>query len=69
METAYTDAAGRTSPAATELGSGNIGGLTIAPGLYKWGTDVLIPSNVTLSGGVNDVWIFQISGNLTVATA
>jgi len=35
METAYTDAAGRTSPTATELGAGNIGGMTLAPGLYK----------------------------------
>ena len=31
METAYTDAAGRTNPTATELGAGNIGGLTIPP--------------------------------------
>ncbi len=36
MQTAYTDAAGRTLPDHTELGSGNIGGLTLAPGLYKW---------------------------------
>lgn len=69
METAYTDAAGRTLPDYTELGSGNIGGMTLAPGLYKWGTSVLVDSDVTLQGGVNDVWIFQIAGNLTVASA
>jgi len=69
METAYTDAAGRTNPTATELGSGNIGGMTLAPGLYKWGTDVTIPMNVTLSGGVDDVWIFQIAQNLTISSA
>ena len=69
METAYTNAAGRTLPGFTELGAGEIGGLTLAPGLYKWGTDVLVSTNVTLSGGPNDVWIFQIAGTLTQANA
>jgi hypothetical protein len=69
MQSAYTDAAGRTSPNYTELGAGNIQGLTLAPGLYKWGTGVSIPSAVTLSGGANDVWIFQIAQNLTVGNA
>ncbi len=68
MGTAYGDAAGRTGPTATELGAGNIGGMTLAPGLYKWSTDVTIPTSVTLSGGANDVWIFQISGNLNIAS-
>ncbi len=67
MEIAYTDAAGRTLPDFTELGAGEIGGLTLVPGLYKWGTDVLLSTDVTLSGGANDVWIFQIAQNLTVA--
>lgn len=69
METAYTDAAGRTLPDETELGAGEIGGLTIVPGLYKWGTDVLISTDVTLEGGPNDVWIFQVAGNLLQASA
>lgn len=69
METAYTDAAGRTSPDYTELAAGDIGGLTLAPGLYKWSSSVTIPVNVTLSGGPNDVFIFQISGDLTMAAA
>ena len=67
MQTAYTDAAGRTTPDFTELGAGQIGGLTLVPGLYKWSTDVLISSDVTLSGGPNDVWIFQIAGKITQA--
>ena len=66
MQTAYTDAAGRTLPDATELGAGNIDGMTLRPGLYKWGTGVLIPTVVTLKGGKNDVWIFQIAQDLTV---
>ncbi len=65
MQTAYTDAAGRSTPDFTELGSGQIGGLTLIPGLYKWSTDVLISSDVILSGGPNDVWIFQIAGKIT----
>lgn len=68
MQTAYTDAAGRSNPTATELGAGNIGGLTMTPGLYKWGTGVTIPTDVTLSGGANDVWIFQIAQTLTVSS-
>jgi uncharacterized repeat protein (TIGR01451 family) len=69
MNTAYTNAQGRTNPTATELGAGNIGGMTLAPGLYKWSTDVTIPTNVTLSGGSNDVWLFQIAGDLNIASA
>ena len=69
MQTAYTDGAGRTNPTATELGAGNIGGLTLAPGLYKWGTGLTIPTDVTLSGSANDVWIFQIAQNLNVSSA
>ena len=69
MELAYTDAAGRKSPNFTELGAGEIGGLTLVPGLYKWGTGVSISKNVTLSGGANDVWIFQIAGPMTQANA
>jgi hypothetical protein len=69
MQTAYTDAAGRTLPDYTELGSGNIGGMTLAAGLYKWSTAVIIPTDVTLSGSANDVWIFQIAGDLSIAGA
>ena len=66
MQTAYTNAAGRTLPDFTELGAGNINGLTLAPGLYKWGTGVSLPNTVTLNGDANSVWIFQIAQNLTV---
>lgn len=69
METAYTDAAGRSLPDFTELGAGNISGLTLVPGLYKWGTGVLAVTDVTLSGGANDIWIFQVAENLIVGNA
>ena len=67
MITAYTDAAGRPTPDFSELGTGNIGGKTLVPGLYKWTTTVTMPSDVTISGGANDVWIFQISQNLLMS--
>jgi Ice-binding-like len=69
MQFAYTDAAGRTSPDFTELGAGEIGGKTLGPGLYKWATGVKITTDVTLSGGPTDVWIFQVAGTLKEANA
>jgi hypothetical protein len=69
METAYTTAAGRTLPDHTELYAGNLGGRTLAAGLYKWSNTVLIPTNLTLTGGANDTWIFQIAGGLTQSSA
>jgi len=69
MQAAYTDVAGRKLPDFTEVGAGEIGGLTLTPGLYKWGTGVLISNNVTLAGGPNDMFIFQVAGTLTQASA
>jgi Ice-binding-like/Bacterial Ig-like domain len=69
MITAYNDAAGRPFPDFLELGTGNIGGLTLTKGLYKWTSTVTLPSDVTISGGANDVFIFQISGDLSVSNA
>lgn len=68
MEAAYTDAAGRLLPDATELYAGDLSGQTLAPGLYKWGTGVLITTDVTLAGSSTDVWIFQIDGDLTLGS-
>lgn len=69
MGIAYTDAAGRTLPDEIELGAGEIGGGTLAPGLYKRSTSVSISADVTLSGGSTDVWIMQVAGNLNQANA
>jgi len=68
MELAFT-AAGARAPDVTELGAGNIGGMTLVPGVYKWGTGLLIPVSVTLNGSATDVWVFQIAEDLTVAPA
>jgi hypothetical protein len=68
MQSAFTDAAGR-APDLAELGAGNIGGMTLAPGVYKWSTALLVPTDVTLSGAATDVWIFQIAQDLTMSSA
>jgi hypothetical protein len=69
MEIAYIDAAGRTNPTVTELGAGDISGMTLNPGLYKWGTGLLINNEVTLDcqGNSNAIFIFQIAEDLTVS--
>lgn len=67
MELAFTDAAGR-APDVTELGAGDIGGATLEPGVYAWGTGLLIPTDVTLTGSATDVWVFQIAQDLTVSS-
>jgi Protein of unknown function (DUF3494). len=74
MGTAYTTAAGLTpGTGKTDLYGGILDGQTLTPGIYKWTTDVTIGvvtagTDVTLSGGASDVWIFQISGDLTLGS-
>jgi hypothetical protein len=69
MQTAYSNAADTISTNDTVgLDSGILGGETLAPGLYTWSTGVTITNDITLSGGPNDVWIFQIAQGLDVAS-
>ncbi len=68
MEHAFTDAASR-APDVTELGAGLlIDGTTLAPGVYRWGTGLSIPTSIFLEGSATDVWIFQIGQDLTMAS-
>jgi len=67
MGTAFTDATGRVNPNFSNLATGAIGGLILAPGLYKWTTGVSIGSDITITGGATDTWIFQVAGTLTIA--
>ena len=71
METAFTTANNLTTPAPiVGLHNGDISGRTLAAGLYKWSTAVLITNaGVTLSGGPNDVWVFQIAQDLIVSNS
>jgi hypothetical protein len=66
LTTAYNDAAGRqNAPIAV---AGNLGGLTLAPGLYKSQSSLSIEAGeLTLDAGGNAdaVWIFQMATTLT----
>ncbi len=67
MVLAYTDASGRITADQLNFNAGEIGGQTLAPGLYKWTSSVTTTgSDVTINGGANDTWIFQITGDLSV---
>ncbi|MFT6204942.1 MAG: putative acyltransferase (DUF342 family) [Spirosomataceae bacterium] len=68
MQAAYTDAAGR-NPDEVNLGGGVIGGNTLAPGVYKWTSTLVIASDITLHGDADDVWIFQVAGTFNMSSA
>lgn len=69
MQNAYTNAAGRINPDFLNLGAGNIGGKTLTPGLYKWTTALIVPTDITIAGGPDDIWIFQVAGTLKMSSA
>jgi hypothetical protein len=68
MEAAYTAANNLIVPTpVVGLGDGDISGRTLKPGIYKWSTGLLISATgVTLKGGPNDTWVFQIAQDLTL---
>ena len=66
---AYAAAQSRVEPGVVDTLIGEIGGMTLAPGLYKWSSAVSITTNLTLDGPANGVWIFQITGSLTEAAS
>ncbi len=65
LTTAYNDAASRTSDVIVV--SGDIGNQTLVPGLYASAVSIDITGDLTLSGGPDDVWIFQMGSTLTTA--
>ena len=67
METAYVDAAGRAVDYTNEF-TGDLSGQTLTPGVYSWDNEVLINSDVTLNGGPDDIFIFQIAKGITQAS-
>lgn len=68
MGTAYT-AANAAATTVLNAGAGHLAGLTLAPGVYTFGTNVDITNDLTLNGSSSDVWIFQITGNLNISSA
>jgi hypothetical protein len=74
MENAYTVGAGRPAGVGAFLntGAGILTNRTLVPGTYTFNaasSNVTIPTNLTLNGGANDVWIFQIAGTLDISGA
>lgn len=67
---AFNDLASR--PDGVDPGAGQLGGLTLAPGVYKSasGAFLLTGSDLTLdaAGNSDAVWIFQMASSLTVGT-
>ena len=70
LTAAYNDLAGRTSTDIVSL-SGNIGGLTLTPGLYKSTSSLAISSGdltFDAKGDANAVFIIQIASTLTTTS-
>ncbi|WP_019556453.1 ice-binding family protein [Thiomicrorhabdus arctica] len=69
--TAYTEAAAAPAGVGSNLniGAGTVTAQTLVPGVYTWGTNVNLTGDITLDGGANDVWIFQVSGTLDLAAS
>ena len=67
LTTAYNDVAGRTATDMVTL-SGNLGGITLTPGLYKSTSSLAISSGdltFDAKGNANAVFIIQIASTLT----
>lgn len=69
MQTAFNTANLLTSPLISSApAAGVLNGQSLTPGIYKYGSSLMIAgSGVTLNGGPNDVYVFQIGSSLTVA--
>jgi hypothetical protein len=70
---AYNSISPASKPGGTDPGAGELGGLTLAPGIYKSasGTFKITNGDLTLDakGDANAVWIFQTAAGLTVGIA
>jgi hypothetical protein len=68
LTTAYNDAAGR-SLGAVDVANADLGGRTLAPGLYKSTGTLNVTGNLTLDaqGDAGGIYIFQVASVLTAA--
>lgn len=67
---AFINLSPASRPGGTDPGAGQLGGLVLAPGLYKaaGGTFMITGSDLTLDaqGDANALWVFQMASSLTV---
>jgi hypothetical protein len=68
FERAVADVADR-EPEVVGYAEGDLGGRTLAPGVYQWDGPVAVPIDVTLRGSASDVWILRVGGDLEVGSA
>ncbi|MGY4386452.1 putative repeat protein (TIGR02543 family) [Pedobacter sp. UYP24] len=70
---AYNAISPAARPGGTDPGAGELGGLTLAPGVYKSASGTFKITNGTLTldaqGNANAEWVFQTSAGLTVGIA
>jgi len=68
--TAYNAISPASMPGGTDPGAGQLGGLTLTPGIYKaaGGSFLFTGSDLTLDaqGDANAIWVFQMASSLTV---
>ena len=56
-------------PCGTSLTGQNLGGKTLAPGVYCFTSSAQLTGILTLAGPANGVWVFQVSSALTTGTS
>ena len=73
LTAAYNNAAARTPvPTGTFLNpgaAGDIAGMNLSPGLYKFTGQAKATTSFTLTGSATDVWIFQIASDLIISNS
>jgi hypothetical protein len=65
---AYNSLLPAAMPGGIHLGTDQLGGLTLPPGVYQaeGGSYQITGSDLTLNGNATDVWVFQMASSLTV---
>lgn len=66
MMSAFDDASMQSAEESKIYDDENFQTAELTPGVHEWNNSVDIESDVTLSGGEDDVWLIKVTDNLTV---
>jgi hypothetical protein len=69
METAYNNTMLRTNTEGWNHKGGLLGGETLTPGVYSFDTNIEIYSDITFSGGADEVFILQTNHSFNLAAS